>query len=103
MDVTILAAARVRRLDGANTEKYLDEAGRVDAPLLMHLGEEDEFISKDAQAQIKAAFANKRNATIFSYPGQYHAFSRHNGAHYNPQAATLAHERTYEFLGQHLR
>jgi hypothetical protein len=29
----------------------------LDAPLLMHLGQEDEFISKTAQAQIKAAFA----------------------------------------------
>jgi len=88
---------------GGDTEKYLDEAPRVDAPLLMHLGEEDEFISKDAQAQIKAAFAKKPNATIFSYPGQYHAFSRHNGTHYNAEAAALAHERTYEFLDQHLR
>jgi Dienelactone hydrolase family len=41
------------------------------------------FISKSAQAEIKAALANKPNATVFSYPGQNHAFSRHNGAHYN--------------------
>ena len=52
------------------------------APFLMHLGEEDEFISKTAQAQIKAALAKKPNATVYSYPGQRHAFSRHNGAHY---------------------
>ena len=57
----------------------------------------------DAQAQIKVALAKKPNATVFSYPGQYHAFSRHNGAHYNEAAATLAHKRTYEFLRQHLR
>jgi carboxymethylenebutenolidase len=88
---------------GGDTEKYLDEAGRLDAPLLMHLGEEDEFISKAAQAEIKAALANKPNVTIYSYPGQYHAFSRHNGAHYNAAAAALAHERTYEFLHRHLR
>jgi len=69
----------------------------------MHLGEEDEFISKAAQAAIKAALANKPNATVYSYPGQYHAFSRHNGAHYNAAAAALAHERTYEFLNRHLR
>ena len=49
----------------------------------MHLGEEDEFISKPAQAEIKAALAGKPNATVYSYPGQCHAFSRHNGAHYN--------------------
>jgi carboxymethylenebutenolidase len=69
----------------------------------MHLGEEDEFISKTAQAKIKAALAKKPNATVYSYPGQCHAFSRHNGAHYNAAAAVLANGRTSEFLNQHLR
>jgi len=71
---------------GGDTEKYL--------------GEEDEFISKTAQAQIKAALAGKANATVYSYPGQRHAFSRHNGAHYNAAAAALANGRTSEFLNQ---
>jgi carboxymethylenebutenolidase len=88
---------------GGDTEKYLGEADELDTPLLMHLGEEDEFISKAAQAEIKAALAGKPNAMVYSYPGQYHAFSRHNGAHYNAAAAALAHERTYEFLHRHLR
>jgi carboxymethylenebutenolidase len=75
----------------------------LEAPLLMHLGEEDEFISQTAQAQIKAALANKPNATVYSYPGQRHAFSRHNGAHYNAAAAALANRRTSEFLHQQLQ
>ncbi len=87
---------------GGDTEKYLGEANGLHAPLLMHLGEEDEFISKVAQAEIKQALEGKPNVTIFSYPGQYHAFSRHNGAHYNAEAAALAHKRTYAFLHQHL-
>jgi carboxymethylenebutenolidase len=88
---------------GADTEKYLGEVGSLRAPLLMHLGEEDEFISKTAQAEIKAALAKKPNATVYSYPGQRHAFSRHNGLHYNAAAATLANGRTGEFLNQELR
>lgn len=83
---------------GGDTEKYLNEASDLKTPMIMHLGEEDEFISKTAQAQIKKALSGKPNVTIFSYPGQYHAFSRHNGAHYNAEAAELAHSRTYEFL-----
>ena len=47
---------------GGDTEKYLGEVGALDAPLLMHLAEEDEFISKAAQAEIKAALARKPNA-----------------------------------------
>jgi len=88
---------------GGDTEKYLGEINGFDSPLLMHLGEEDEFISKAAQAEIKAALACKPNATVYSYPGQHHAFARHNGAHYNAAAAKLANGRTSEFLHQHLR
>jgi carboxymethylenebutenolidase len=69
----------------------------------MHFGEEDEFISKPAQAAIRMALARKPNATVYSYPGQYHAFSRHNGAHYNADAAALAGSRTHDFLNRHLR
>jgi carboxymethylenebutenolidase len=69
----------------------------------VHLAEEDEFISKAAQTAIKAALANKPNATVYSYPGQSHAFSRHNGKHYNAAAAHLANSRTSEFLMHELR
>ena len=88
---------------GGDTENYLDEADRLDAPLLMHLAEEDEFISKPAQTQIKAALAHKPDVSIYSYPGQHHAFARHNGAHYDAAAAALANSRTYEFLRRQLR
>jgi carboxymethylenebutenolidase len=106
--MTFITAARYE-VDGAvayhggDTEKYLGEIGGLHAPLLMHLGEEDEFISKPAQAEIKAALARKPNATVYSYPGQRHAFSRHNGLHYNKAAAELANQRTSQFLYQQLR
>jgi len=83
---------------GGDTEKYLGEADGVTAPLLMHMAEEDEFISKEAQAQIKAALRGKPGVAIYSYPGQHHAFSRHNGLHYDAASAALAHERSYGFL-----
>ena len=88
---------------GADTDKYLGEVDGLHAPLLMHLAEEDEFISKAAQAEIKATLAKKPNTIVYSYPGQNHAFSRHGGAHYNAEAAALAHERTYAFLNCQLR
>src|SRR5713101_8110774 len=87
---------------GGDTEKYLREINGFDAPLLMHLAEEDEFISKAAQAEIKTALAKKPNAIVYSYPGQHHAFARHNGAHYNAAAAALANGRTIEPLHQHI-
>jgi carboxymethylenebutenolidase len=88
---------------GGDTKKYLGEADGLHAPLLMHLAEEDEFIFKPAEIEIKYALADKPNSTVYSYPDQRHAFSRHNGAHYNAAAAKLANGRTNEFLRQQLR
>jgi carboxymethylenebutenolidase len=87
---------------GADTEKYLGEVDNLSAPLLMHLAEEDEFISKPAQADIQAALAKKPHTTVHSYPGQHHAFARHNGTHYNAAAAALANGRTCGFLHRHM-
>jgi len=88
---------------GGDTEKYLDEVVGLRAPLLMHLAEEDEFMSKTAQAEIKTALASNPYATVYSYPGQRHAFTRLNGAHYNAAAAALANGLTSEFLNRQLR
>jgi carboxymethylenebutenolidase len=107
--MVFMTAARKDGIDaavwyhGADTEKYLGEIDGLQAPILMHLAEEDEFISKAAQAAIRAALAGKSNATVCSYPGQCHAFSRHNGKHYDAAAAHLANGRTSEFLHQQLQ
>lgn len=87
---------------GGDTEKYLGELDGLHTPLLMHLAEEDEFISKAAQSEIKTALAGKPNTTVYSYPGQHHAFARHNGTHYNAAAAALANGRTRDFLHRHM-
>ena len=105
--MTFLTAARYGAdaavvYHGGDTEKYLGEVDGLNAPLLMHLAEEDKFISKPAQAEIKSALAGKPNATVYSYPGQHHAFSRHNGAHYNAAAAATANGRTWQFLSDRL-
>src|SRR6202451_36390 len=88
---------------GADTDKYLGEVDGLHAPILVHLAEEGEFISKAAQAALRSALAKKPNARVDRYQGQCHAFSRHNGKHYNAAAAALANGRTSEFLHQQLR
>ena len=71
-------------ITAAIPKNYLGEVDGLRAPILMHLAEEDEFhFQAAAQAQIKAALAGKPSATVCSYPGQHHAFARHNGAHYD--------------------
>jgi carboxymethylenebutenolidase len=105
--MTYLAAAR-GNVDaavsyyGGGIDQYLDEAGHLTAPLMMHLAEEDEYIPAEAQARIKAALGDKPNVRILSYPGCNHAFARHGGVHYDADAALSANERTESFLRQSL-
>jgi len=101
--MTFLSAARLKvdaavEFHGADTEKYLDEVPAISIPMLMHLAEDDEFISPQAQADIIAAGAQRPNISIYSYPGCHHAFSRHGGLHYDADAAARANTRTWSFL-----
>lgn len=83
-------------------DQYVAEAPYIAAPIIVHLAEEDEFIPKQAQASIRAAFAGSANAQTYSYAGQNHAFARHTGAHYDAEAAARANGRTWEFLRSQL-
>jgi carboxymethylenebutenolidase len=87
---------------GGNTEKHMDEARNIKNPLMMHLGEEDEYISKDAQSEIIAALAGNELANVFTYPDCRHAFARHRGIHFDRDAAELANGRTANFFKHHL-
>jgi carboxymethylenebutenolidase len=106
--MTVLTAARAP-LDaavvyyGGGTENHLDEAAAIASPMLMHFGEEDEYISKDALQRIKLAMSDNPHVRIYSYPGCSHAFARHTGTRYDPLAAASANSRTDAFFAQQLR
>jgi carboxymethylenebutenolidase len=79
---------------GGGTQQHLGEAGQFSTPLILHLGDADDYISADARAQIERALKDLPNVTVYTYPGQNHAFARVNGKHFNATAAALANERT---------
>lgn len=88
---------------GGGTEKHLDKAGAIRNPMIMHLGEEDEYIPKEAQRAIIEALEDNPHAHVYTYPGRCHAFARHRGKHYDHDAAALANGRTAAFFAQHLK
>ena len=87
---------------GVGIETYLAEAERLANSLMLHIAEEDAFVSKDAQAMIVAALKDHPQVTIHSYPGRDHAFARPGGAHFHQADAGLANNRTAAFFKQHL-
>lgn len=105
--LTFLTSARTRvdaaaAYYGGGIEGYVDEMAAVSDPLMMHLGDLDEFIDHEAQARIKRAAASSNCVVVHSYPDCSHAFARNTGHHFDPAAATLANARTRDFFHQHL-
>jgi carboxymethylenebutenolidase len=106
--LTFLAAAR-HDVDaavsyyGGGTDQHVEEGKNLKSPTMLHLAEEDEYIGMDAQAKIKAVLGKNPLVEIHSYPGCQHAFARHNGVHYNAEAARLANGRTKAWFERNLR
>lgn len=87
---------------GVGIEELLGEAGNISKPLMLHIAEEDGFVSKEAQAKVKNGLAGNANVTIHSYPGMDHAFARIGGKPYNKENAGRANSRTGELFAKAL-
>jgi carboxymethylenebutenolidase len=86
---------------GVGIDNYLGEASKARKPVMLHIAEEDGFVSKDSQAKMKSALTAS-NFTLHSYPGRDHAFARVGGKHYDKSDATRANSRTLDFFAKHL-
>ncbi|MEH1931150.1 MAG: dienelactone hydrolase family protein [Nostoc sp.] len=71
-------------------------------PLILHMDENDEFVSSSAQASIQQGLKDNPLVTIYRYEGVSHGFSRVGSSAYRKEAAELARDRTLTFLKQHL-
>lgn len=87
---------------GVGLDELLHEAAQITTPTVLHIAQEDEFVSKAAQEEINESLAHHPCVTIYNYPGVNHAFARHNGVHFDQAAAKSAEERTAAFFRAHL-
>ncbi|MEH1919632.1 dienelactone hydrolase family protein [Nostoc sp.] len=87
---------------GVDIDKNLAEATKIQKPLILHLGENDEFVSPTAQASIQQGMKDNPLVTIYRYEGVSHGFNRVGSSAYRQEAAELARDRTLAFLKQHL-
>lgn len=99
--MAFLSAAR--RGADAVVSYYGGGADKIAPPLLMHLAEEDEFISAQTQRSIVAALHGHPQVEIHTYPGCCHAFARSGSKHYDAVAAEKANARTLAFFQATLR
>jgi len=87
---------------GVGIEALTDEAKFLSRPMMLHIAENDKFVSREARHTIRNALNGNPHVTIHAYPGMDHAFTRVGGAHYDENAAALADERTVAFFKKHL-
>lgn len=90
---------------GVNIPAMLDKKDQITKPLLMHIAENDQFVSAEEQQQIKAALVDNPQISIHVYEGEDHAFSRgvSMDASESDSAGGLANSRTRDFFSQKLK
>ena len=62
----------------------------INAPMILHVPTEDQFVSPEQQAEVRAALEGNDKVTIYDYQGQGHAFARVGGQHYHQASAEAA-------------
>ncbi len=87
---------------GVGLDGLLGEAENIQAPLLLHIAERDQFVSAAAREKILAALDGQPHVSAHVYPGADHAFARMGGHSWDGRAAAIANGRTAELLAETL-
>lgn len=87
---------------GGGIHGALDQAPKINQPILMHFAEKDGYIPPEAVESVQQAFKGRSNASIHTYPEVDHGFNCWARAMYNQKASALAHGRTLQFLAEHI-
>jgi carboxymethylenebutenolidase len=85
---------------GVGLDGLVPEFDNIEAPLLVHIAEKDEFASPEIIEKVLDGAEDNNFIDAFVYPDVQHAFARINGVHYDARAATIANGRTAEILAE---
>jgi carboxymethylenebutenolidase len=83
---------------GVGLDSLLDQFGKIHAPLLLHIADEDEFFPAEGRRKVVEAVAGNPHVSAFVYPHANHAFARVGGVHYDARSAVIANGRSAEAL-----
>lgn len=87
---------------GFGIDQDLGEKDSIARPVMMHFGEDDQFIDAAARGKIHGDLDALPHVTIQEYQGVGHGFATEFGQWRSGEAATLADERTAKFFAQNL-
>lgn len=87
---------------GVGIDGLLDKAKGITHPVMLHMGQDDHFVDKAAQAKMHAGLDGHPQVTLYDYPGADHGFATEFGTRRVEAAATLADKRTSDFFSKHI-
>lgn len=104
--LALWASVRLSDRVGAAVSFYgsqqIDFAGSK-ASYLIHLAEEDEYLTEDEAAFMEATLGlESLHVEVIRYPGTRHGFCEPDGDSFDPEAFELAWKRTVDFIREHL-
>ncbi|QGZ63859.1 dienelactone hydrolase family protein [Paraburkholderia acidisoli] len=79
-------------------ENYLDEAARIQCPLMLHFGAEDAHCDAATRERIAQALADQPGVELYTYPGCDHAFASPARPSFDKAATMMAYSRTLAML-----
>lgn len=85
---------------GVGLDGLVPEFDNIQAPLMLHIAEKDEFSSPEVVEKVLDGAEDSEWIDAFVYPDVQHAFARVKGVHYDALAATIANGRTAEILAE---
>ncbi|EKM99543.1 MULTISPECIES: dienelactone hydrolase family protein [Acidocella] len=85
---------------GVGLDSLLPEFDRIQAPLMLHIADEDEFFPAEGREKLIEGLEGNEWVDAFVFPEVQHAFARVGGVHYDARAATIANGHTTELLAE---
>ena len=87
---------------GVNIESYLQEAGQITCPMILHFAKNDSRVPIEARQRIEEKLSTKPNTEVHLYEGTEHGFNRLGHPPYHKSAADRAWQRSVALFKEYL-
>ena len=87
---------------GVGIENCLEEAGKIQCPMIFHFAELDRYAPAAVLAKISTAVKGRKDVKMHVYPGVDHGFAAPERSSYNKPAAIMAYSRSLGLLRKSL-
>ena len=83
---------------GVGLPDLLGEADKIACPMVFHCPERDALMPPEGVAALRAAFADRTDVEVYTYPGADHGFYNHDREVFDKPSAAMAHSRAIAAL-----